>query len=1322
MSKIIPTLFVGLGGTGFYAISDIKKNIANKYFGGNPNFPLISFYAIDTEFLTADRIDKQLKNNPELEFVTTFDNNTIKDIERIETRVIPDNVKGILKNPGETGLEDFVPPKADECIDVKGDGASGVGLIGKIALANNFTNIANKAKSEIERLMGNDTLTRLRNTPEFADYDRENRMNIFIFCSFGGGTGKGMALIIAAMFKELLHEQFHGGRQKYNITIVNYLPACFRARGRSVANDESTYQYILKNQYATYKEFDWCMTHGYTNENFFKKYFNNNNNINRKTEDFINTIYNVSPNLEDSGAQLSSYESVNRIVSDVFTFLVMNPESYAILQNVSNDTQKVETSIPEKGTKLKRNRKYGRIGRYTLVMPEEELFEFTKTFYTEKLFSDFLKGGIEKSKAYEVVTGPQRDPETDMRPETLGEDENKKVYQIFNDHYNSAPQLNPGTLHFGDVRNYQVNDFINPIKKEIENFTTLKIGFEKSKRLEQTHRLIDEFVVKAIEYSGLLYARDFLNYLNRLLEVQVQELLENIQSKNEYGPRELLKGLGEKELFKRKAELAMFKFKVGAEVRIRLNEKLTEHILSLNEYTAPEKFNDISAKLEKLRTPKKKNFIEKLFKMDEDGKIPFPQEQQLLVGAIINKFNQQILKAWPVFIAHEYLVFAIKVHEHIENRLSRIYEFIISLNGYSGKEASDGNIFSSKKEAYKEGLLKYFETELTRKSVVVREANESNVIGDNIHDFKLFATKILPYDKILNDIHLQFNEDVVQNLFSHQSLSPNSDELIFKTMRLCLGRLKKERYDENDKKKWTILNYLKYLIDNKDEKTSQQVEENLLKIKSRSRFLASVDVHKFESPGAAETSFPQQNFLEISDKEFLPNKVTGWEEYVYKAKLIPQDDDSRITLTRVQGLIPLFAFTDLQEAQKLYKQSLLQAEKEDSKHEFKVKSHTSSFFMDGIDEPFGQTLQIDKNEVINIWNTAFHLGIVHTDESGYIRIIDSALKTEWIDYEDPSKKHIPLREKRRVRLNDFGNNYVDYFHLINTINELICDRLNMLAEDPAYGKSILKKYLADINYPILAKPLFNIIQNKLDKNNYSELIFRVSQMEQDYLSTYERIVDSLMRKREPISSQAHLASEYPGATQYLSFFADPSRTKGGKDKESNDTRNKKLEKVTNSTQWLLIFERDRESKLGEGKTMKWEDVEKVYAENTSTFREVNLYAPELDLILSYEEFKHLISMLELENKIRQAGLPLSVKEKKYHVVSKASGSSVLINGENMWGIDKVIECLKKGDETLLITENPKARKGDWKNWKEIKEINALFNSKSTEDEEIELPD
>jgi hypothetical protein len=125
--KVEPTLFIGLGGTGLYAVSELKKTISRKYLNGSSNFPLISYLCIDTEFLGVDTIKKKNNFGHDLDFELNYNSEDITETERIETTVIPSEIQNILNDPQEYNLDDFIHPDSKKHIEAGGDGASGIG-------------------------------------------------------------------------------------------------------------------------------------------------------------------------------------------------------------------------------------------------------------------------------------------------------------------------------------------------------------------------------------------------------------------------------------------------------------------------------------------------------------------------------------------------------------------------------------------------------------------------------------------------------------------------------------------------------------------------------------------------------------------------------------------------------------------------------------------------------------------------------------------------------------------------------------------------------------------------------------------------------------------------------------------------------------------------------------------------------------------------------------------------------------------------------------------------------------------------------------------
>ncbi|GEM_PF-6353984 len=1294
MPSIIPTINVGLGGTGFYAISEVKRTIAKKYFDGDPNFPLTAYWAIDTEFLTADKMDKS-HNKEELNFVRTFDASNIREVERMETRVTPEAIKSTLANPNATNYGDFIPPNAAEHIEVGGDGASGIGLIGKIAFADNFSRICGAFEGIVADLMGHDAMNRLKAKSQYAQYSREDRLNVFIYCSFGGGTGKGMALIFAAMAKEILSKQFSNQRDRYNISIINYLPECFRARGRSLAKDPSTFNYILKNQYATYKEIEWCLEKGYANENFFKDYFRKGGSS-PKTENFINSIYNISPRLEKRGIEISSYQSLNQIVANVFSFLIMNEESKEILASNSNDTSKKDAAVPEKETGLVRNLKYCRIGRYSLVMPEFALFEYTKLYFTRKILDDFLNGGLESDLAN--LTYPQienKPTDYEFHPNTYATTKQGDIEQEFNKHFRLPIEGKESDLTFpGDARNYQPQQVLSFMTDVINRFETHAISFfEQSKRPEKvTDNVLDSQLTLLTKGFGLKFSYDFLKYLDQKLTTGVQRMLDLTKETGDYNASFFLKGLGDSNPYATEKNLDFFHFKVGAKVLVKLKEEFDNQLAGVREGINSTLLSDVSSIIERVTKPKKKSLISKIFGSENDERIPFPEDAKHMISEKIRRFNQNLKKIRPLYNAAQYVEYALFIHQYVQKRSETISALIDNLDN-SASDSRDS------------GLIAEIDQKLGGISSMKSEANENYMIGDHENEFKGFCEDILPEKDISRDLHTRFNNEVVEQMFGTmgQDLGRN---LYPKVTGFSEERIRPIRYHEETREKnWSIDKYMKFLSMQKDETLKQQVEENLKKMMGASDFLGAVDSNKFKDPGRALTFFPQQNFLEISDKDYLAQNINNWQTYTHNAKLIEQENEERVTLTRIQGLIPLFAFTDLQNAQNLYLKELNSDSSDEAKEKFLVKAHSSSFFMKSITEPFGKTLQLDSSEMTGIWNMAFHLGITGVDKRGYIKVLKVASDTKLVHFENPNKMNEPESVKRWVKISDFSQDYNDYYSLVELMKTFLFERMNELADDvDDTGQMILEKYLTNPSYPMLPKSLHdNILNTPNPRLRELHSFVNDKQRKQAYLDVYHKNADVLLKKRDFALNEGELKEIFSEASNHVGFFEDrksarPAPSSAAEDKEE---KARKIESITLETLWVLVQEGDKNNPMSSPQPISYRDARVRYSDINKHGFSIDFYAPNLDLVISNKEFEDRIGELESLDK---------EMKKTYAVYSKELNSYIEKKGEGDYGpaenptgrlpmlsVEDILNVLVN-DQSIGLCEQPNAKDATWLKW------------------------
>ena len=208
-TKIIPTLIIGLGGTGTMAVSAIKSYAMQHFLEPSVNFPLIRFLTIDTEFITEPSADRITKIRQKYSHTTGLDSSyeetheiSLKPNEKAAALVDKDTMRGWLANPVDLGADDFVAPEYMEEVvkAVQGNGAGGFGIVGKLALWGNRQSIIQQIRTILQGLLNTTRVNRAMKKPlpdgttyrDRYEPDFENGINVIVICSVGGGTGKGM--------------------------------------------------------------------------------------------------------------------------------------------------------------------------------------------------------------------------------------------------------------------------------------------------------------------------------------------------------------------------------------------------------------------------------------------------------------------------------------------------------------------------------------------------------------------------------------------------------------------------------------------------------------------------------------------------------------------------------------------------------------------------------------------------------------------------------------------------------------------------------------------------------------------------------------------------------------------------------------------------------------------------------------------------------------------------------------------------------------------------------------------------------------------------
>ena len=174
-----PTVIIGLGGTGKEVLLKIRRMIVETY-GSLDSLPIVSFLHIDTE-QNAKATEPQVVLKQDI---------SLSPVEQIWAKV--ENAKPILNNLSSYGyLSEWFPPQLKGTDSILA-GAGQVRALGKFAFTANYPQIKTAFQYAKQKIVGHEKLMLDRWQVEL-----DKGINIFVVCSFSGGTGSGMFLDLA---------------------------------------------------------------------------------------------------------------------------------------------------------------------------------------------------------------------------------------------------------------------------------------------------------------------------------------------------------------------------------------------------------------------------------------------------------------------------------------------------------------------------------------------------------------------------------------------------------------------------------------------------------------------------------------------------------------------------------------------------------------------------------------------------------------------------------------------------------------------------------------------------------------------------------------------------------------------------------------------------------------------------------------------------------------------------------------------------------------------------------------------------------------------
>ena len=257
------------------------------------------------------------------------------------------------------------------------------------------------------------------------------------------------------------------------------------------------------------------------------------------------------------------------------------------------------------------------------------------------------------------------------------------------------------------------------------------------------------------------------------------------------------------------------------------------------------------------------------------------------------------------------------------------------------------------------------------------------------------------------------------------------------------------------------------------------------------------------------------------------------------------------------------------------------------------------------------------------------------------------------------------------------------------------------------GRTVAENYFKNQNYPLIPKPVYNEIKNKLSRDQFRELKQYASDIEQVYLETYDSVSDLIQRNREFILNENEIKTQYKNAPRNLKFFKQLSENPE-KLSINPAVKQKKIEDISNDTKWQIVYSNNTSNPIHQTpQPVVWKEILLIY-ENISPVMEdmdMDIYSKELDLLLTHNEFVNAID-----------------KFITYYHVADMNSKEVLTKHKR-FTVDQVMNVLKSNTNVQISQALKPSKKDDWIDWRSVKEVNDLYNkeNKLTNDEDIVTP-
>ncbi len=1052
MSKqITPTLFIGLGGTGHMFVSNLKDIIQRKFLKNDTKpFPLIKYRVFDTEFISVpyrgkvvsagekEDLEKWQKSGggrADYSYETSIQS-CIEFSEQCDVFVPPKDIEQWLSDYTLLGIQDFMPENHSNIVPGT-FGASQMGILGKIMGIAHLGDIKKKLKEVIDSMAAGNSLSDELARYWGDEYNRSgNHLSVYIACSLGGGTGRGLHLIVALMIRYLLGELDPAGLgQNTKIILINFLPDCFETPGRMLPHH--VLQRLKANEYAGLKELDYIFANGFGSnakpgemevEAHFKNHFGINGSLQLRVFD---SVVQISSKLHNgSVAQLDSYKMVNDIAaytlaSGIFSNFQGTLES--TMCNPNNPIREAETQIA-------RVCKYGRIGSSSLRYPVGRLCDYLKNWTAMHAVLDLQDGHLEKpptsqphdiaDRLYDVFSTAMDTrftvPSAIIRSE-LGKD-------VFETAFSSKAQQ-----RFAQMLNAQKSNHV-----ELEKRILGAVGYRDKPYIREAIETVEQMVLQEIKDHGIKRALDVIDQLQIEIDGFYREsIAESPVEVQEEGLLPLSNALDE--------------YISALEATISVPFTMGKHPL----------YEDINQAMDadRDRWEKNRSFFQKMGIVQEKDKNISPQSRMKIDNLIHEFYTNIIMPSHKARKLHTKARFFIELKNallDLENNINTNKRLLSNRDEY-GRDL---------------GLIPDYQKILNDIVNMTKDPTEIYVYGRNKEEYELFCSQFYKKEEVFREIQRELDTKITPLLIRKDEVT---SDLIRSVLQPVVQTLV-ERHTQDMSFSW----YFQQLYRNNN---LDRVKTFWKELYQRASWLGAINVNRIEPKDRDREGFNVFNFLELATPEdytLCSDAVAIFGQNLQKV----QRPDLRETVifTRYQVAMPLFVCNPVVDCAGDYESEVrhigdMQAHDAGLAEAVMAEYHTSKEFF-YIDEPLGRITHIPDSEKADTLNLMLYLGIIEIDDENYLRCLQQpdgsviSVMKRWLPTEH---RH---DDTAGLLYEEFAANLSRDNRLIVHLLELTTDHLLSLANpicrnelDRRQYQDLFLKLLTDEAYPLIPKTL-----------------------------------------------------------------------------------------------------------------------------------------------------------------------------------------------------------------------------------------------------------